>query len=101
MDGGPHTGSASGSKSHLLNPEQRSARAPQLLNHPALVEVQHIGVMCAARYSQRAQRQGAHLTSQLAMAARPRSASRHDLVMRFGVLLREEKDKNRKNCPLL
>ena len=82
MDGGPHTWSATGSKTQKLKPEQRSARAPQPLNHPALVEVQHIGVMCAARYSQRAQRQAAHLKSQLAMAARPRSASRHDLPCR-------------------
>ena len=103
-DGGPHTRSATGSKTQKLKPEQRSARAPQPLNHPALVEVQHIGVMCAARYSQGTHRRGAHLKSQhaaVASRAAPHAVISHAVGVSFGVLLREEKIKIGKNCPLL
>ena len=70
MDKAEHTGSAASSSTHLLDPDLRSARMPQLLNHLELVEVPHICVMCAAKDSQRAQRLAAPVTFQLAVAAR-------------------------------
>ena len=76
------TGSAASSSTQLLDPDLRSAHTPQLLNHLELVDVPDICVMCAAKDSQRAQRLAAPVTPQLAMAARPRSASRHDLPCR-------------------
>ena len=60
---------------HLHDPHLPDARAPELLNAIEPVDVQHIAVMPAARYSRRPQRPRPLSKSQLASASETSSAA--------------------------